>query len=432
MPDREARGCDFFTSRHSDSTSQSVCPRTAVRNFAAMRLTTLALLLLATTLSAQTEHGVFMQDIDTNADACTDFFDYANGAWRAANPIPASMQRWSRRWAAGEQNKEQLRDVLDDDRSAPTGRRASHRSADQRLLRRPAWTRRASTRSASKPIQPLLDEIDAIKTPADLQKTIAELHDLQIYAPFGIDVDVRQPQSRRQVIARVFAAGLGLPDRDYYLKPEKRFVEARAKYREHVTKMFELAGSEPRRGEESRATRSSRWRRASPTAQLDNVALRDPAATDHKYAVATLQKMHAAFDWDALSRARQASPHADLNVDQPKFMGAVEQELRATPLDARGRRTCAWHVINAARRQSAPTPFVDEHFAFYGKYLGGAKEMKPRWKRCVEADDALLGEALGQRYVEQLLPARGQGAHAGDGEEPPARRWATPSAASTG
>src|SRR3954464_9409731 len=108
------QGTDFTRSRGD----RGVLPlaNASVRNFAPMRLTSLALLLfLATTLSAQTEHGVFTQDIDTKTDACTNFFEYANGAWRAANPIPASMQRWSRRWAAGEQSKEQLRTLLDDE-----------------------------------------------------------------------------------------------------------------------------------------------------------------------------------------------------------------------------------------------------------------------------------------------------------------------------
>src|SRR5258708_19921167 len=89
----------------------------APRNCPDMRITAMALLLLATTLAAQTpqpEHGVYVDDIDKKVDACTNFFDYANGAWRAANPIPASMQKWSRRWAAGEQSKDELRTLLDE------------------------------------------------------------------------------------------------------------------------------------------------------------------------------------------------------------------------------------------------------------------------------------------------------------------------------
>src|SRR5438270_5527179 len=137
-----------------------------------MRVTALALLLFATTLSAQTEHGVFMQDIDTNADACTNFFDYANGSWRAANPIPASMDRWSRRWAAGEQSKEQLRTLLDDETKRhnwPKG------SVDQQITDFYSACMDESRVNAlgMKPIEPLLHEISAIKTRVELQQIIA-------------------------------------------------------------------------------------------------------------------------------------------------------------------------------------------------------------------------------------------------------------------
>src|SRR3954469_14681126 len=157
-----------------------------VTHSAPMRLTSLALLLLlAATLSAQTEHGVFMQDIDTHADACTNFFDYANGAWRAANPIPASMQRWSRRWAAGEQSKEQLRTLLDDEskrKDWPKG------SVDQQIsdFYTSCMDQTRVDALGSKPIQPLLRDIDAIASPAQLQAMIKRLHDLGVTAPFGV------------------------------------------------------------------------------------------------------------------------------------------------------------------------------------------------------------------------------------------------------
>ena len=212
-----------------------------------MRKTAAALLLVAaTTLSAQTttpEHGVFVEDIDKNADACTNFFDYANGAWRAANPIPPSMQRWSRRWSAGEKNKEQLRTLLDDvsKRSDwPKG------TIDQQIsdFYGSCMDEKQINALGTKPIEPLINEIKAIKTPAALQQTIAHLHQLQMSPLFVVNSssDNHRPG---QVIARVSAAGLGLPDRDYYFKPEKRFAEAREKYLVHAAKMFELAGYAP-------------------------------------------------------------------------------------------------------------------------------------------------------------------------------------------
>jgi putative endopeptidase len=362
---------------------------------------TLILTLVAFAASAQTPsalHGVFVPDIDKNANACTDFFDYANGAWRAANPIPASMDRWSRRWAAGEQNKAQLKDILDDEAKRhdwPKG------SIDQQISDFYASCMDEAKINALgiTPVKPLLDEIDSIKAPSALQQTITKLHDLQVFAPFGI-TSTPDNHNPSQVIARVFASGLGLPDRDYYLKPDQRFVDARAKYREHVAKMFQLAGYAPAAAKHASDTVFTMETRLAK-AQLDNVELRDPKATDHKVTVAALQKMTPRFNWSRYLD-RQHIENADLNVDQPKFMDAVEHELTATPLST-WKTYLKWNVLNASA-SALSKPIVDEDFAFYGTFLRGQKEIKPRWKRCVETEDSLLGEALGQRYVERYFP----------------------------
>jgi putative endopeptidase len=369
-----------------------------------MRKTALALLplLLTATLSAQTppaERGVFVEDIDQSVNACDNFFDYANGAWRAANPIPPSMQRWSRRWAAGEQSKEQLRTLLDDvskRKDWPAG------TIDQQIsdFYASCMDQQQVDALGSKPIQPLLQEISRVGTPAELQATIARLHDLQMYAAFrvGAASDNHNPG---QVIARLAPAGLGLPDRDYYLKPEKRFAEAREKYVAHVARMFELTGSTHDTASRAAQTIFAMEKRLA-AAQLDNVALRDPATTDHKYFVTTLQAMTPHFEWTGYLD-RFGIPVKELNVDQPEYMGALEKELHSTPIAA-WKTYLRWNVINNAAAHLA-SPIAEQDFAFYGRYLAGSKEMKPRWKRCVEADDALLGEALGRRYAERYFPA---------------------------
>jgi endothelin-converting enzyme/putative endopeptidase len=364
-----------------------------------MRKAALVSLALAVGLSAQpAQHGVFLEDIDKNADACTAFFDYANGAWRAEHPIPASMQRWSRRWAAGEQNKDQLRTILEE------------------LSKKKDWTRHTIEQQISDfygscmneaeinklgvdPIRPLFESIEKINGPVTLQKMIARLNDLQLAAPFGVAAspDNHEPT---QTIARVFAAGLGLPDRDYYLKEEPRFADARAKYREHIAKMFELAGVS-RENAKKNSDRVFALETRLAKAQLDNVALRDPDATDHKMSVAALQKLTPRFDWNRYFDARGIA-RADLNVDQPDFMKAVDSELQSTSL-ASWKTYLQWNVLNRAA-QHLSDPIAKEDFAFYGQYLSGQKEMKPRWKRCVETEDALLGEALGQKYVERYFP----------------------------
>jgi putative endopeptidase len=368
-----------------------------------MRITATALLLSATLVialpSGAQQRGVFIEDIDKKADACTNFFDYANGAWRAANPIPASMQRWSRRWAAGEQSKEQLRTILDDVSKRhdwPKG------SIDQQIsdFYGSCMDQKQVDALGIKPIEPYLKDIDAIKNRAGVQSLITRLHDLQIASPFGVtsSPDNHNPTD---VIARIFASGLGLPDRDYYFSNEKRFVETRDKYREHVASMFELAGYSAANAKNAAQTVFDFETRLAK-AHLTNVELRDPKLTDHKVTVAALQKMTPHFDWAAYLKAT-GIPSADVNVDQPKFMAAVESELATAPLAA-WKTYLKWNVINSAA-QSLSDPIAKEDFAFYSAYLRGSKEMKPRWKRCVEATDLFLGEALGQRYVERYFPA---------------------------
>src|SRR5207237_7667957 len=147
-----------------------------------------AVLLFAATLSAQTpppERGVFVEDIDKSVGACTNFFDYANGAWRKVNPIPASMDRWSRRWASGEENKEQLRALLDDASKRKVWPKGS---IDQQItdFYGSCMDQARIDALGIKPIEPLLAQIKALETAADLQKAIVTLHDLQMFAPFGV------------------------------------------------------------------------------------------------------------------------------------------------------------------------------------------------------------------------------------------------------
>ncbi|HVG24437.1 MAG TPA: M13 family metallopeptidase [Thermoanaerobaculia bacterium] len=364
-----------------------------------MRIAALCTLLLTLTAVAQ-ERGVFVEDLDRTADACTNFFDYANGAWRKANPIPASQSRWSRRWASGELSKEQLRAILDEvsaKRDWPKG------SIDQQIGDFYGSCMDAERINAQgiKPIQPVLDRIAAIDSHDELQQVIADLHELQVPVLFGVGAtpDTRNPSSN--VIAQVSASGIGMFDRDYYIRPEPRFAEAREKYREHLAKMFELTGTPRAQAKRDAATvfeletRLAKW-------QFDNVQLRNPRLTDHKHYVATLQAMTPHFDWKRYLAEAEIAPQ-ELNVDQPLFMQAVDRELARTPLSA-WRTYLRWHVLNATAPYLTDA-IAKQDWTFYGQYLNGAKEMKPRWKLCVETTDRLLGEAVGQRYVERYFTA---------------------------
>ncbi|HSA91926.1 MAG TPA: M13 family metallopeptidase [Terriglobales bacterium] len=366
-----------------------------------MRLRSMLPLVVAFCLVAvaqTSQKGIEVGDLDTKVEPCTDFYEYSNGAWRAANPIPPSMVRWSRRWQAGELAKDHLRTILDEV-SAKTDWPAG--STEQLIgdFYASCMDEARINQLGITSIQPLLADVDAIRDRAGVERMIGRLHDLNINVPFGLyaSSDNHNPA---WVLADIYASGIGLPDRDYYLKTEDRFKDAREKYVAHIAAMFKLAGYEPAAAQAAAAVVMT-METGLATASLDNVALRDPQQTDHKTPFPDLEKLAPSFQWRSYFDAARL-PRADLNVQEPKFLQEVDRQLREVSL-SEWKTYLRWHVLRAAA-SSLSTPFVEESFNFNQRYLRGAREMKPRWKRCAEETDQLLGEALGRKYVEKYFP----------------------------
>ena len=367
-----------------------------------LRFVLFACLFVASTFAfsqSSAQRGIEIGDLDRAAQPCDDFYQFANGTWRSNNPIPASQARWSRRWQAGENAKDRLHDILE---GASADKSASKGSTEQIIGDYYAACMDESRVNALgiDPIKPWFAKIDGARDMAALQGVIADLQDIGVSAPFAMGSSP-DPHKPSWMLADIGASGLSLPDRDYYLKPEARFKDAREKYVAHVTSMLKLVGWDQKSAATAAQTIMTIETKLAE-ASLDNVALRDPAATDHNTTFAQLQAIAPHVDWASYFKHERLPNDVDLNVDEPKFMQEVDRQMQQTSL-ADWKVYLKWQLLNSVAN-SLSAPFVEEEFAFNGKYLAGIAEMKPRWKRCAEQEDRLLGEALGKKYVEKYFP----------------------------
>jgi endothelin-converting enzyme/putative endopeptidase len=342
--------------------------------------------------------GIETGDLNKAVEPCNNFYDYSNGTWRSQNPIPASMDRWSRRWRAGEQNKDQLRKILDELSAAPAQATGTPAQLTGDFYAA-CINVKAVDAAGTSPLKPYLAQIDAVHDQASLQQELRDLHAIGVMVPFVFG-STQNPHSPTDVIASVGAGGLGLPDRDYYVKPEKRFADARAAYLVYIAKIFTLSGAKESEAKAAAQT-VMQIEMALANVSLDNVALRDPHATDHLGTLDDLRKETPHFDWSAFFKTAGVEPGV-INVEQPSFMTEVERQLVSTPL-ADWKTYLRWQLLNSTA-SNLSQPFVDARFGFYQKQLAGVGELKPREVRCAEQIDGLLGEALGQEYVKRYFP----------------------------
>jgi putative endopeptidase len=354
--------------------------------------------LAAPATSPLSPQGVHADDLDRHVEACTDFYEFANGSWRTQNPIPALLPRWSRRIAAHESNWHRQQSVLEE-----VSRRSDWPAGSVEQLVGDHYAscmdETAVDAAGLTPLAPLLTEIDAIRNVGDLQRIIRRLHELAVATPFTTNGEA-DLHNGNDFIENILPGTLGLPDRDYYLSSEPRYADARALYRVHVAKVLSLAGIPERQADRAAADIVALEKRLAESS-LDSATAADPAATDHKMSFAQLQKLTPHIDWNRYF-AEAKLPRIDVSVAEPKFMAQLDQELKNTPLET-WKAYFKWQLLESASPWLYE-PFALESFDFRDRYLAKAEKMKPRAQRCVESADTLFGEALGKKYVQAYFP----------------------------
>ncbi|MEK7857504.1 MAG: M13 family metallopeptidase [Elusimicrobiota bacterium] len=340
--------------------------------------------------------------MDKTADPCVDFYQYACGGWLAANPIPSDQSRWGRFQELSERNKAILRDLLEA-RSAPGGKRDA---TDQKIgdYYASCMDEAGIEAKGLSPVRPELDRIEAIASPAELTEALARLHYSGSRAIFGFGSS-QDFKDATQMIAEADQGGLGLPDRDYYIKEDAKSAGQRRQYEEHLRRMFGLLGEDVERSSAS-ARAVMAFETALARASQDLVARREPKNLYHKMTLDELAKLAPGFDWPRYLTALDAPRVRSLNVVAPEFLRQASVMTASVPLSD-WKAYLRWQLLRA-KAPLLPKAFVDENFDFYGKQLTGAKELRSRWKRCVDLTDRDLGEALGRRYVEKTFGAKGK------------------------
>ncbi len=340
------------------------------------------------------------KNIDTSVKPQDDFYLYANGGWLKQNPVPPEYSRWGSLEALAEKNNDALHKIAE--KAANTHAEAKTAPDVQKVgdFYASGMDEKTIETERIKPLAEKLQRIDAIKDRADLLKAIANLHTIGVGAFFEFGSGQDEKDSTRE-IAQAVQGGLGLPDRDYYIKTDEDSKKKRAAYIEHVTKMLTLLG-EPASKAADDARKIMALETSLAKASRTRVELRDPQKNYNKMSQADLQKLTADWNWaDYFKEINLAEP-GDINVHQPEFFKAANAAFTNTSIDD-WKTYLRWHLINAAA-EDLSNDFVNEDFNFSGGVLRGTKKIKLRWKRVVASTDEALGEALGKLYVAEYFP----------------------------
>ena len=362
-------------------------------------LSTLMLSMLAAFAAAAPGSGIDTQFIDNAVRAQDDFFSYLNGKWLTTTQIPADRARWSTFDQLRDDTLSQLRTVIE---TAVQEKKKSPGSDVQKIA--DFYTSFMDTEKLDQlGLSPLASELSRIRAVADkkaLPALIAHLRRIGVRTPYDIYVSV-DPRDPSQYAVELAQDGLGLPDRDFYLRGDiAQLASVKARYEAHIAKVLGMAGH-PQAEADAKAIVALET--ALAAAQWSKVDNRDPLKTYNKTRIADLSSLAPGYDWDqAMAEAGLAGRVDAVIVNQPSYLAGFVKALADTDV-ASWKAYFEWQLL----RQASPylsAPFADADFAFFGRALTGVSEPRPRWKRGMTLVERSIGDALGRVYVARYFP----------------------------
>jgi endothelin-converting enzyme/putative endopeptidase len=344
--------------------------------------------------------------IDKTVGPCENFYRFSCNGWFKRNPLPADQAVYGRFTELFELNRLHLRQILEESAQPAAARNANvpPRSANEQKIG-DEYASCMDTATVNKlglaPLQPELDRIAALASPAQLPALLAHLHSIGVNVFFGMGSSQDYADSTA-VISYYAAGGLGLPERDYYTRTDAKSVEQRKQYAAHIRTMFTLAGEPDAQAAKDAETVLALETRLAKSS-LTITEQRDPQNLNHPTDIAGFSKELTHFSLADYVAAAHAPASGKANDAEPKFFAEFNALVADTPVE-QIRTYLRWHLLHAYAGTSLPESFDHENWNFYAHILNGAEKQQERWKRCTSRVDLELGEALGQVYVARYFP----------------------------
>ena len=368
-----------------------------------LSIATMAVIATGCQHKAQLTSGINLDNFDTTVRLEDDFYQYACGGWMANNPLDAEHSRYGAFDVLAENALKNVNDIID---SVSKNENEAGSLADKiAMLYNIGMDSVRLQDQGAAPLMPYLEEVNAIKTNAEVWNALLKLHHMGVPVLFGIFGEADKDDAN-MCIAWAYQSGLGLGDRDYYLLDEGNNKNIRAGYVALMTKEFAMAGYDKMSGKRADKLAQTVMTFETRLAKAMNTKLqnRDPQATFNRYTVEEAAAFAPNIDWKGYFQTMGIlDGMKSFNIAQPNYFAEVNKVLTDTDVETL-KAYYAWQIINAFASYLSDD-FINTNFEFYGKLLSGREQNRPRWKRVTSTVEGAMGEALGQLYVEKYFPA---------------------------